>query len=69
MDVISLGFSKVFSTVLCSLLVAKMGRYGLDYVQVDYTLDEKLAGLMGSKDSGQGLKFNWQSVLSDIPQS
>lgn len=53
MDVISLGFSKVFSTDLCSLLVAKMGRCGLDYIRVNYKLDEKLAGLMGSKDSGQ----------------
>lgn len=49
MDAYSLGFGKVFSMVLCSILVVKMGIYGLDYIQVDYKLCEKLAGLMGSK--------------------
>lgn len=39
-----------FSAQTC---VAKMGRCGLDYIRVNYKLDEKLAGLMGSKDSGQ----------------
>lgn len=53
MDVVFLGLNKVFRRVLCSILVAKMGRYRLEYIQVAYKLDEKLAGLIGSKDSGQ----------------
>lgn len=39
-----LGFSKVFSTVLCSILVAKLERHGLDYMEVLFTTASLQAG-------------------------
>lgn len=57
-DPYSLGFSKVFSMVLCSILVVKMEIHGLDYIQVDYKLWENWLYWWALKDSGQWLKFN-----------
>lgn len=48
-----LGFSKVFSTVLCSILVAKLERHGLGYMEVLFTT----AGLQG------GWKTGWTDRL------